>query len=159
MLSLSLSPLSRTQNEKPKTKETPLSYHPDVVARRLRLVQRDVLPDEHADPDPREVETVEEGVDLGELVQTRQPPPRPLGRGRTRFLVVLAEKLLLELGDTHRHHWNDVLVPLVDRPEQIRECPFIVRVLNLGELPEVGERADIPVSDFEDMRLCGQTIG
>jgi hypothetical protein len=47
---------------------------PDV--RRLgRLVQRDVLPDEHADADAGQVEAVEELVDLGHLCGGR---PRPV---------------------------------------------------------------------------------
>ena len=137
------------------------------MARRLRLVQRDVLPDQHADADAGQVEAVEERVDLGELVEARQPPPRALRgarRARSRparaaALVVLAEELLLELGHAHRHHRDDVLVPLVDRPEQVRERALVVRVFNLGEAPQVGERADVPVADLEDVGLGGEAVG
>ena len=132
------------------------------MARRLRLVQRDVLPDQHPDPDAGEVEAVEERVDLRELVEARQAPPRPLRSGTSRSgtstFVVLAKELLLELGHAHRHHRDDVLVPLVDRPEQVGKGPLVVRVLHLRKPPQVGERADVPVSDLEDVGLGREAV-
>lgn len=152
----SLSTFSLYPPTHPPHKKKSVPHHPDVMARRLRLVQRDVLPDEHADPDPREIKTVEERVDLGQLVQARQPP---LPGTRASVVVVLAKKLLLQLGHAHRHHGHHVLVPLVDRPQQIRKSALVVGVLDFREPPQVGERANVPVSDFKDVRLRAEAVG
>mmetsp|Transcript_9952 Transcript_9952/g.41180 ORF Transcript_9952/g.41180 Transcript_9952/m.41180 type:complete len:257 (+) Transcript_9952:1272-2042(+) len=123
------------------------------VARRarrgdVRLVQRDMLPDEHAQSYAAHVEAIQEHVYLGQV------GPAVRGElGRRWYAAAARHELLLELGHAERDHWHDICVALEDALDVLRERRLVCGRPHRRHRAQLPERLDVPVAHLDDRRL------
>ena len=89
---------------------------------------------QHADPDSRHKESVEELMDLGDLVIARYSKAQNF----------------LQIPNSHRHHRHDIVVPCFDPLEKLREFQLIVGVSDRRELEYIFERFGVPIAYLKE---------
>jgi len=81
-----------------------------------------------------------------------------LGHLRERRARV-GRQLLPHLRHPLCHQRDDVGVPPVDRPEQVRKARLVLLRADRGKRAQLGERLDVPVAHLQHLRLGRQAVG
>ena len=98
----------------------------------LRLMQRNVLPDQDTDANAAQVKAIQKLMYLWHFKQAN----------------ALLE-LLLELSNAHSHYRNDMPMPVVYMFQELCKLLLIIVISNCRELSKVFEGLHIPVSDLQ----------